>query len=90
MQQVIIQYRNPKVLEVLKSISVLLGFKVLAPSVEQPVIAQEEKGVDSVTSVNGVTIIPASGSLKSGGLKDVLKGVDARKLREEAWERNRG
>jgi len=89
MQEVVIQYRNPKVLEVLRSISELFGFKVLTPRRVKEAVPAQESEVAEPDQLNGVTIIPASGKLTSGGLADIFKGVDARKLREEAWTRNR-
>lgn len=92
MQEVVIQYKNPKVLEVLRSISELFGFKVLTPRKVAADGVQDDlldAGTDSgLSHVNGVPLMPANGQLHSGGMGDIFKGVVARKLRDESWTRN--
>lgn len=79
MPEVTIKYKKPETLRILKSLAKYFDFKV---STEKP------KKKEPYT-INGVTIIPGTGVVNTDDLSDIFNGVDAAKLRKEAWQRKR-
>jgi hypothetical protein len=77
MPEVTIKYKKPETLKILKSLAKYFDFQV---SPEKPKNKEPYK-------VNGVTIIPGSGVPNTDDLSDIFNGVDAAKLRKEAWQR---
>lgn len=76
MPEIIIKYKKPETLKILKSLAKYLDFKM-----------SETKSKPA--SSNGVTIIPGDKSLDISALQEVFTGagIDAAKLRKEAWRR---
>ncbi|WP_295675491.1 hypothetical protein [uncultured Mucilaginibacter sp.] len=76
MPEVVITYKKPETLKILKSLAKYLDFKM-----------SETKSKPA--SANGVTIIPGDKNLDISALQEVFTGagIDAAKLRKEAWQR---
>ena len=76
MPEVVIKYKKPETLKILKSLAKYLDFKVSSSKVD-PV------------SINGVTIIPADKNVDPSDLTELFTrtNVDAANLRKEAWQR---
>jgi len=79
MPEVIIKYKKPETLKILKSLAKYFDFKV---STEKPKKKEPYK-------INGVTIIPASEAFDPTDMTELFteKNIDAAKLRKEAWQR---
>ncbi len=76
MPEVIIKYKKPETLKILKGLAKYLDFKV-----------EIENGKPD--SINGVTIIKADKSIDASDLTELFSGrnIDAAKLRKQAWTR---
>lgn len=94
MPEAVIHYNDPKVLDVLRSMSALLGFTVKRKRSEGRTSAPSEPVTEQVAAetieLDGLTVLPAHGKASDEGMDAIFKGVDARKLREQAWTRGRG
>jgi hypothetical protein len=82
MPELVIKYKNKRTLEVLMEFAKYFDFSVVVPSKDHDT---------KVTNINGVTIIPADSSVDTSGLETIFssKSIDAKKLRTNAWQRNR-
>ncbi len=76
MPEVVIKYKKPEALKVLKVLAKYLDFEIST---------NKSKSV----LINGVAIIPGDKTLFISELQDVFTGtnIDAKKLRKEAWKR---
>jgi len=76
MPEVVIKYKKPETLKILRGLAKYFDFKVSAKKTEE-------------ISINGVTIIPADKSIDASDLTELFtaKNLDAAKLRKEAWQR---
>ncbi len=92
MPEAVIHYENPKVLKVLQSISELFGFTVTQRKTRDKTVKAKEDGLlqKDTIEVDGLTVIPAEGEASDEGMAAIFKGVDARKLRKESWQRGNG
>jgi len=89
MPEVTIKYTSAKTLEALKDLSKYLDFVVSKPKEKKE---KKKRLVDqSKLVVNGVTIIPGDRGIDISELSEVFTGknIDAEKLREESWIRNK-
>jgi len=82
MPEVVIKYKNKRSLEALMDFSKYFEFSVINPPK-----AGKKKAMDT----NGVTIIAADSSVDTSELEAIFsdKQVDAKKLRNMAWQRRR-
>ncbi len=78
MPEVIIKYKKPETLKILRGLAKYFDFKISADSNKSKLV-----------SVNGVTIIPADKNADPSDLTKLFTGknIDAVKLRNEAWQR---
>lgn len=78
MPEVIIKYKKPETLKILKGLAKYFDFKV-----------SSSKQKIKTYKLNGVTIIPASEKFNPADMTELFtaKNVDAAKLRKEAWQR---
>lgn len=78
MPEVIIKYKKPETLKILKGLAKYFDFKVSSST-------QKIKPY----KLNGVTIIPASEKFDPKDMTELFteKNIDAAKLRKEAWQR---
>ena len=76
MPEVIIKYKKPETLKILKGLAKYFDFKV-------SVIKEE------IVNLNGVTFIPGDKSIDISGMEDVFTGknIDPKELRRKAWQR---
>jgi hypothetical protein len=76
MPEVIIKYKKPETLKILKGLAKYLDFKVAADK-------------DTKKSPLDDILIPGDKTLNIAKLEDIFtgSGIDARKLREQAWKR---
>jgi hypothetical protein len=76
MPEVVIKYKKPETLKILKSLAKYLDFKVASDN--------GKKNLDDI-------FIPGDESLSISELAEVFtgKGIDAKKLREDAWKRSK-
>ena len=76
MPEVVIKYKKPETLKILKGLAKYFDFKVT-------------ENRNNPVSVNGVTIIPGDKRIDITDLTEVFTGknIDAAKLRKEAWQR---
>jgi hypothetical protein len=76
MPEVVIKYKKPETLKILKSLAKYLDFKVTPDN--------SKKNLDNI-------FIPGDKSLSISELEEVFtgKGIDAKKLREYAWKRGK-
>ena len=79
MPEVIIKYKKPETLKILKGLAKYFDFKV--STIKQKVKTHK---------LNGLTIIPASEKFDPTEMTELFTGknIDAAKLRKEAWQRN--
>ena len=82
MPELVIKYKNKKTLNVLLDISRYFGFSVILPKKAKP---------EKEFQLNGVTILAADKTIDVSGFEPVFtgKGIDAKQLRSEAWQRAR-
>jgi hypothetical protein len=80
MQEVTIKYKDSKTLKLLKELSKYLDFVVSTPK-------KEEKG--EIKIINGVTLIRGSRTKDKTDLTGIFTNVDAKKLRQQAWQRRK-
>ena len=78
MPEVIIKYKKPETLKILKGLAKYFDFKV--SSTKQKITPYK---------LNGVTIIPASENFDPTDMTELFteKNIDAATLRKEAWQR---
>ncbi|EHQ25691.1 hypothetical protein [Mucilaginibacter paludis] len=78
MPQVTINYKKPETLKILKSLAKYLDFDIL-------------KDKESISTINGVSLIPGDSSIDISDLKEIFSNnnIDAAKLRKEAWTRKK-
>ncbi len=76
MPEVVIKYKKPETLKILKGLAKYFDFKVT-------------ENRSAPVSVNGVTIIPGDKRIDITDLTEVFTGknIDAAKLRKDAWQR---
>ena len=79
MQEVTVQYKNSKTLQLLMDLSKYFDF-----AIKGHVQPQELE-----QTINGVTMIPPDETVDLSNLKKIFssKNLDAKKLRHEAWQR---
>jgi len=78
MPEVIIKYKKPETLKILKGLAKYLDFKVTSGN------SKKKTALDDI-------LIPGDKTLDISELEDVFtgSGIDAGKLREESWKRAR-
>ncbi len=78
MPEVIIKYKKPETLKILKGLAKYFDFKVS--------VVKEES-----VNLNGVTFIPGDKSINLSGMEEIFTGrnIDAKELRKKAWQRPR-
>jgi hypothetical protein len=83
MNEVVIRYKNKKVLEVLRDFAKYFEFTIVTSGIES-----EKK---SKSLINGVTIIEGDSSVDASELKDIFTGreFDSIKVRKDLWERSK-
>ena len=76
MPEVIIKYKKPETLKILKGLAKYFDFTIA-------------KTENKSRKVNGVTILPADKTIVPSDLANLFsnKNLDAEKLRKEAWQR---
>ncbi len=81
MPELVIKYKSKRALDALIDFSKYFDFSVVLP-------AKLKKGQNKI---NGVTIIPADGTIDTSELETIFsnKNIDARKLRQDAWQRTK-
>ncbi len=82
MEEIVIRYKNQRVLEVLKDLTKYFDFSIVAPD--------KKKKVNKTDSINGVTVVLGDPSVNTSDLTDIFtdKGLDAGKIRAEQWRKN--
>ena len=82
MPELVIKYKDKKTLDALIDFSKYFEFSIVDPPISRK---------SNTSSINGVTIIPADSSVDTGELEAIFSGkhLDAKKLREDAWQRSR-
>jgi hypothetical protein len=82
MPELVIKYKDKRTLEALMDFSKYFDFSVVNP----PKVPKT-----NVSSINGVTIIPADSSVDTSELETIFSGkhLDAKKIRNDAWQRSR-
>lgn len=83
MNEVVIRYKNKKVLDVLRDFAKYFEFTIVTVGSES-----EKKGE---TVINGVTILSGDSSVDTSELKDIFTGreFDSVKVRKDLWERSK-
>lgn len=81
MPELIIKYKSKKTLDALLDIAKHFDFSIVFPN--------NQKG--KITKINGVSIIPADGSIDTSELETIFseKRIDAKELRQKSWQRTR-
>ncbi len=81
MPEVTIKYKSSKTLKVLKALSEYLDFSFPASP------SKSKKN----TIINGVHIIPGDSTVDISEMEKIFTGkkIDAKKLRERSWQRNK-
>jgi hypothetical protein len=76
MPEIIITYKKPETLKILKSLAKYFDFTV-------------SSGKKELKNVNGVTVIPGDKNIDTSELEEIFtrNNIDAAKLRKEAWQR---
>ncbi len=76
MPEVIIKYKKPETLKILRGLAKYFDFKISADK------SKKKSSLDDI-------LIPGDKTLNFSELEDVFTGggIDAKKLREEAWKR---
>lgn len=82
MSELIIKYKNKKVLEVLKDLSKYFEFSIVLPNKEK-----EPKTFE----INNVTVLKGDASIEETELNQIFsnKSIDSKKLREKLWDRSK-
>lgn len=81
MPEIVIKYSDSKTLKVLKALSEYLNFTVSSTS--------EKKKKEFV--INGIPAIPGDKSVDISEMQEIFSGknIDAKKLRQKAWQRSK-
>ena len=81
MPEITIKYNNSKTLDILKALSGFLDFTFARPS----------KPPKKECFINGIPVIPGDNTIDMSEMNNVFTGknIDAKKLREKAWMRNK-
>ena len=81
MPEIIITYKSSKTLEALKSFAGYFNFVISSP----------KSGLSKEFSIKGVSIIPADSSIETSDLQNVFtsKNINAKTLRNQAWQRRK-
>lgn len=82
MKEVIIKYKDSKILEILKDLTKYFNFSISFPT-------KGKKDKDGYEYINGIPVIPGNSSIDVKGLTSIFTGknLDARKIRIEGWQR---
>ncbi len=82
MNEVVIRYKNKKVLNVLRDFAKYFDFSIITPDTN----LEKDK-----TVINGVTILSGDSSVDISELKGIFtnRNFDSAKVREELWKRNK-
>lgn len=82
MNEVMIRYKNKKVLDVLRDFAKYFDFSIITPDTN----LEKDK-----TVINGVTILSGDSSVDTSELKDIFTGreFDSVKVREDLWKRSK-
>ena len=90
MPEITIKYTSPKTLEALKALSKYFDFAISRPKSN---ISGNKKNEPSgnIFTINGVTIVRGDSSIDISEMSDVFTGknIDAKQLRNSAWQRNK-
>jgi len=78
MPEVIIQYKKPETLKILRGLAKYFDFKISTVKTK-------------TYKINGVTVIPGDTSIVPDDLSDIFldRNLNAEKLREKAWQRGK-
>ena len=78
MPEVYIKYKKPKTLKMIKALAEYLDFEIFT--------VKEKKA-----KINGVTVIPADKSIDVSEMEAIFSGknLDAKELRQKAWQRTK-
>jgi hypothetical protein len=81
MPELIIKYKSKKTLDALLDFAKYFNFSVILPS----------KSKEQITKINGVSVIPADSSIDTSELESIFsaKNIDAKVLRQKAWQRTK-
>jgi len=81
MPELIIKYKNKRTLEALRDFSKYFDFS----------IEKRKKTKKAEFNIKGVTIVPADSSVDTKELEDIFsnKSIEAKQLRQNAWQRTR-
>jgi len=81
MPELIIKYKSKKTLNALLDFAKYFDFSIILPS----------KSKEKITKINGVSIIPSDSSIDTSELETIFsaKNIDARQLRQKAWQRTK-
>lgn len=84
MHEVVIKYKNRKTLKALTALSEYLGFSIADPE-------KKEKKEKEVYHINGIPVESGDPNIDMQDLTAIFSGehVDAKTLRESAWQRKR-
>ena len=82
MKEVIIKYKDSRILEILKDLTKYFNFTISFPTMGK----KEKNGYEYI---NGVPIVPGNSSIDVKGLTSIFTGknLDARKIRKEGRQR---
>jgi hypothetical protein len=84
MKEIIVKYSDSRTLTLLKTLARFFNFSISSPK-------KGKSDKKAYQYVNGVPIIPGDGSVSIKGLNKLFTGkhLNARKLRAEAWQRQK-
>ena len=82
MHEVVIKYRNPRTLQLLKDFAKHFDFAIFE-------IPKSKKKKDF--SINGVSIVAGNSEIDTSSLNQIFTGknIDAKTLRNNAWQRKK-
>ena len=82
MPELVIKYTNKRTLAALMDFAKYFEFSIVTPSPKQ-----KEKSI----KINGVTVLLADSSVDTSDLESIFsnKNLNAKQLRQDAWQRNR-
>jgi len=86
MPEVTVTYKTPQALEALKNLSKSYDLVISKPKTRKKAALPK-----NTSTINWVTVVPGDPSIDISELSDIFTGknIDAKKLRKEAWQRNK-
>lgn len=97
MAEVTIQYSDPKTLKFLKEVAKYFDFEILKPKTEKATkkVVKTDKATPiskrEITYINGMPVLLGDPSVNIDEMTEIVtrNNMDAKKLREKAWDRKK-